>query len=175
MCIHPTELYIQPSSSALIIAVSTTTRVVDIYVQGEGQAVCSTPLDLAFILTMDQITFALSLEGHEDWIRSLSFSPSTSEDGDNKTLTLASGSQDGYIRLWLIKPNTPKVVDPESTDPTDELLDAFERSLNEVGLDEPGRQLSTREHIFSVRGSDGQYVQLIPKRKTRAKLACVDR
>lgn len=43
-----------------------------------------------------------------------------------------------------------------STDPTDELLDAFERSLSEVGLDEPGRQLSTREHIFSAPGPDGQ-------------------
>ncbi|CAE6410947.1 unnamed protein product, partial [Rhizoctonia solani] len=108
------------------------------------------PLDIA-------VVFALSLEGHEDWIRTLSFSPSLPESSD-PTLTLASGGQDGYIRLWLIKPNTPKPVHSKSTDPTDELLDAFERSLNEVGLDEPGRQLSMREHVFSVRGSEGQAV-----------------
>ncbi|KAH7345263.1 WD40 repeat-like protein [Rhizoctonia solani] len=130
-----------PGSSASIIAVATTSRVVDIYLRGVGQ----------------EIVFALSLEGHEDWIRTLSFSPEPSE-GDEPTLTLASGGQDNYIRLWLIKPNTPKPVDPKSTDPTDELLDAFERSLNEVGLDEPGRQLSMREHVFSVRGSEGQAV-----------------
>ncbi|CAE6430910.1 unnamed protein product [Rhizoctonia solani] len=129
-----------PGSSASIIAVSTTSRVIDIYLQTAGQ----------------EIVFALSLEGHEDWIKALSFSPCTSK--DDSTLTLASGGQDGYIRLWLIKPNTPKPVDPKSTDPTDELLDAFERSLNEVGLDEPGRQLSMREHVFSVRGSEGQPV-----------------
>ncbi|KEP47202.1 RNA polymerase II elongator subunit [Rhizoctonia solani 123E] len=126
------------SSVASIIAVSTTSRVIDIYLQTAGQ----------------EIVFALSLEGHEDWIKALSFSPCTSK--DDSTLTLASGGQDGYIRLWLIKPNTPKPVDPKSTDPTDELLDAFERSLNEVGLDEPGRQLSMREHVFSVRGTEGQ-------------------
>ncbi|CAE6506974.1 unnamed protein product [Rhizoctonia solani] len=130
-----------PGSSASIIAVSTTSRVIDIYLRGVGQ----------------EIVFALSLEGHEDWIRTLSFSPELSE-GDEPALTLASGGQDSYIRLWLIKPNTPKPVDPKSTDPTDELLDAFERSLNEVGLDEPGRQLSMREHVFSVRGSEGQPV-----------------
>ncbi|KDN42925.1 hypothetical protein RSAG8_06451, partial [Rhizoctonia solani AG-8 WAC10335] len=130
-----------PGSSASIIAVSTTSRVIDIYLRAAGQ----------------DIIFALSLEGHEDWIKALSFSPYPSK-GDEPTLTLASGGQDGYIRLWLIKPNTPKPVDPKSTDPTDELLDAFERSLNEVGLDEPGRQLSMREHVFSVRGSEGQPV-----------------
>ncbi|KAG9126160.1 hypothetical protein FRC07_004630 [Ceratobasidium sp. 392] len=74
----------------------------------------------------------------------------------DNTFTLASGSQDGYIRLWTIKPTAPKVIDPTSTDPTDDLLDAFERSLNEVGLDEPGRQLSMREHVFSARGPNGQ-------------------
>ncbi|CAE6456006.1 unnamed protein product [Rhizoctonia solani] len=129
-----------PGSPASIIAVSTTSRVIDIYLQAAGQ----------------EIVFALSLEGHEDWIKALSFSPYSSE--DDTTLTLASGGQDGYIRLWAIKPNTPKPIDPKSTDPTDDLLDAFERSLNEVGLDEPGRQLSMREHVFSVRGSEGQPV-----------------
>ncbi|CAE6462544.1 unnamed protein product, partial [Rhizoctonia solani] len=140
---YPLDIAISrlPRSSASIIAVSTTSRVIDIYLQSAGQ----------------DIIFALSLEGHEDWIKALSFSPYPSK-GDEPTLTLASGGQDGYIRLWLIKPNTPKPVDPKSTDPTDELLDAFERSLNEVGLDEPGRQLSMREHVFSVRGSEGQPV-----------------
>ncbi|CAE6428931.1 unnamed protein product [Rhizoctonia solani] len=130
-----------PGSSALIVAVATTSRVIDIYLQASGQ----------------EIVFALSLEGHEDWIKALSFSPFPPESND-PTITLASGGQDGYIRLWAIKPNTPKPVESKSTVPTDELLDAFERSLNEVGLDEPGRQLSMREHVFSVRGSEGQAI-----------------
>ncbi|KAG8686683.1 hypothetical protein FRC09_013977, partial [Ceratobasidium sp. 395] len=126
-----------PKSSALAIAVATTSRAVDIHVRDQDQA----------------ITFALSLEGHEDWIRSLAFSQVAATDD---ILTLASGSQDGYIRLWTIKPATPRAIDSNSTDPTDDLLDAFERSLNEVGLDGPGRQLSMREHVFSARGLDGQ-------------------
>ncbi|KAG8747230.1 hypothetical protein FRC10_001846 [Ceratobasidium sp. 414] len=125
-----------PNSSALVIAAATTSRTIDIYVRSHDQT----------------ITFALALEGHEDWVRSLAFSSITT-DG---TLTLASGSQDGYIRLWTIKPAVLKAIDPDSTDPTDDLIDAFERSLNEVGLDEPGRQLSMREHVFSARGPDGQ-------------------
>ncbi|ELU41553.1 elongator complex protein 2 [Rhizoctonia solani AG-1 IA] len=126
-----------PGSSALIIAVATTSRVIDVYLQASGQ----------------EIVFALSLEGHEDWIRALSFSPFSPE-SDDPSLTLASGGQDNYIRLWLIKPTVPKPVSLESTDPTDptdELLDAFERSLNEVGLDEPGRQLSIHGALFLVR------------------------
>ncbi|KAG9099797.1 hypothetical protein FRC06_004829 [Ceratobasidium sp. 370] len=122
--------------AALAIAVATTSRTIDVYVRGPDQA----------------MTFALALEGHEDWIRSLAFSSITT-DG---VLALASGSQDGYIRLWTIKPSVPQVTNPNSADPTDDLLDAFERSLNEVGLDEPGRQLSMREHVFSARGPDRQ-------------------
>ncbi|KAF8761799.1 WD40 repeat-like protein [Rhizoctonia solani] len=118
-----------PGSSALIIAVATTSRVIDVYLQASGQE--------------GTLIFPFSPES------------------DDPSLTLASGGQDNYIRLWLIKPTVPKPVSLESTDPTDptdELLDAFERSLNEVGLDEPGRQLSMREHVFSVRGSEGQAV-----------------
>ncbi|QRV90853.1 elongator complex protein 2 [Ceratobasidium sp. AG-Ba] len=122
-------------NSASIIAVGTTSRVIDIYVCGNDRI----------------INLALSLEGHEDWIRSLAFSPVSPDNA----IVLASGSQDSYIRLWTVKPSVPKAVDATSTDPTDDLLDAFERSLNEVGSDEPGRQLSTREHIFSARGPDG--------------------
>lgn len=103
-----------------------------------------------------QITFALALEGHEDWIRSLAFSSSTQDNNASPTLTLASGSQDMYIRLWIIKPSFPHNTSSTAKegDATDELLDAFERSLNQVNPDEgPSRQLSTREHIFSVRPS----------------------
>ncbi len=59
---------------------------------------------------------SLSLQGHENWVRSLSFATYTtlqkSSSSSNKQdyrlqegdLLLASGSQDKYVRLWKISP-----------------------------------------------------------------------
>ncbi|KDQ29067.1 hypothetical protein PLEOSDRAFT_1063820 [Pleurotus ostreatus PC15] len=106
---------------------------------------------------------SLTLSGHEDWIRSLEFYTDKED-----TLILASGSQDATIRLWNIAPilKAPAREDPpdapvlSSTDPlSDELLDAFEASLGEVGeAEEGGRQISLKRHVFSVK-SEGNVAQ----------------
>lgn len=44
-----------------------------------------------------------SLGGHTDWIRCLAFSPPISDSSGTNHLLLASGAQDGYVRLWRVK------------------------------------------------------------------------
>jgi elongator complex protein 2 len=56
-----------------------------------------------------------SLEGHEDWIKALSFRKQA--DGD---YLLASGSQDRYIRLWRIRTN--ELIDRSDEDESKLLL-----------------------------------------------------
>jgi WD40 repeat protein len=46
-----------------------------------------------------QFAKAISLEGHEGWIRGLAFCVT-----DTNQVLLASSSQDGNIRLWLVAP-----------------------------------------------------------------------
>ena len=87
------------------------------------------------------------MPGHEDWVKSLAIYPPHAE-GDS--LILASGSQDATIRLWNIEPLKPNLT----TEGCDELLDAFEASLGNMGEgEEGGRQISLKRHIFSVKDS----------------------
>ena len=87
------------------------------------------------------------MPGHEDWIKCLAFQPPRAE-GD--PLILASGSQDAAIRLWDIE---PLKVD-SATGGGDDLLDAFEASLGDLGEgEEGGRQISLKRHIVSVKDS----------------------
>lgn len=103
-----------------------------------------------------------TLEGHEDWIRCLAFSlPAASSDSAGNTslpepLTLASGSQDGYVRLWAINPLASRGDSKDVPgDLNDDLLDAFEQSLNEVAEDEGGKQISNRMHVIAVKDPSG--------------------
>ncbi|KZW03964.1 WD40 repeat-like protein [Exidia glandulosa HHB12029] len=125
-----------PGTSVLVMAVGTTDRNVGIFTRSEGQS---------------DFTHALSLPGHDDWVRSLSFSHSINPHG--QTLSLASGSQDGTIRLWQFASASTK---PQTglEDAADDLLDAFEASLDEVG-DEGGRQISLKRHTLGVKAADG--------------------
>ena len=60
---------------------------------------------------------------------------------------LASGSQDATIRLWNIEP-----LELDLALGGDELLDAFETSLGDVGEgEEGGRQISLKRHIVSIK------------------------
>jgi elongator complex protein 2 len=98
-----------------------------------------------------QFVHAAVLSGHEDWVRSLDFLEVAGE----PSLILASGSQDATIRLWTVAP-WPK---PASTHQgnssetlSDELLDAFEASLGDLGEDkEGGRQISLKRHTLTVK------------------------
>ena len=88
------------------------------------------------------------LGGHEDWIRGLSFC-SPENDGP---LVLASGSQDATIRLWNIEVVKKASISEASEGLSDDLLDAFEESLGNLGdTDEGGRQISLKRHILAVR------------------------
>lgn len=93
-----------------------------------------------------QLIKGISLEGHEDWIRCIDFCASSDD------LLLASGSQDGYIRLWRFsKVDVPAEATERSTkkkELDDEMLDEFERKM--AGDAAGSRQLSTKSHIMRV-------------------------
>jgi WD40 repeat protein len=99
---------------------------------------------------------ALTLEGHEDWIRCLDFTQyprSDAQDGQvENDVMLASGSQDGYIRLWRISP-VPNAEKGNSGN-DDEMFDEFERTV--TGDQGGSRQLSTKAHVMAVQGPGGE-------------------
>lgn len=134
-----------PHSKAIILAIGGTDRNVNIWTRSENLFVRSA-----------------TLPGHEDWVRALAFRSPLSSDGaaNDDPLVLASGSQDGTIRLWNIEPlvksasstNDHHVNDSGSTD---ELLDAFEASLADpTEGEEGGRQITLKRHIISIKFQD---------------------
>ncbi|THH12633.1 hypothetical protein EW146_g7516 [Bondarzewia mesenterica] len=131
------ELASLPQSKALILAIAGTDKNIQIYTRSEELFVSSA-----------------TLPGHEDWVRSLSFRPSSSP---SEPLVLASGSQDATIRLWNVEP--VKKVEPQVRSATDvlsdELLDAFEASLGELtDAEEGGRQISLKKHVLTVKNGN---------------------
>ncbi|KAI6119406.1 WD40-repeat-containing domain protein [Pisolithus croceorrhizus] len=132
-----------PQSRAIILAVGGTDRNVNVWTRSENLFVRSA-----------------TLPGHEDWVRALAFrSPSSSDRaGNDDMLVLASGSQDGTIRLWnielLVKP-VPSTHQVNGSSSTDELLDAFEASLADpTEGEEGGRQITLKRHVISVKFQD---------------------
>ena len=97
-----------------------------------------------------------SLSGHEDWVKSLAFQQTSSS---QESLLLASGSQDATIRLWNIEPIMKKSSDTPANGLSDDLLDAFEASLANVGdAEEGGRQISLKRHILTIKTGAGRRV-----------------
>ncbi|GMK54156.1 hypothetical protein CspeluHIS016_0107420 [Cutaneotrichosporon spelunceum] len=76
--------------------------------------------------------YALSLEGHEDWVRCLALTPYPGVNGTD--LLLATGAQDNYIRLWRISPFVAGG-------------DMFDLSQLEGNA-----QISTKAHVLAVDG-----------------------
>jgi WD40 repeat protein len=103
-----------------------------------------------------QFVHAVVLSGHEDWVKSLTFLQPVAR----HPLTLASGSQDATIRLWTIEPwekDASVNQNGSSESLSDELLDAFEASLGDLGESEGGgRQISLKRHILSVKSDQGR-------------------
>jgi elongator complex protein 2 len=75
-------------------------------------------------------------------------------------LILASGSQDGTIRLWNVEEYSKDSIkrwqcqtdDPASEHLSNDLLDAFEASLGDLtGAEEGGRQISLKRHILTIK------------------------
>ncbi|KAJ9096361.1 hypothetical protein QFC21_005182 [Naganishia friedmannii] len=156
------DIYLIYSSSVFVLALATTERKIHIHT--------TSPIN-----TGEPISFshAIALEGHEDWIRSLDFTvfpklPDADHDDDatvvhGEDLMLASGSQDGYIRLWRVTELSQASTDAESagvserkTEETDQLdddmLDEFERQMTGEtgGTVRGGKQLSTKAHVITL-------------------------
>ncbi|KAI0092834.1 quinon protein alcohol dehydrogenase-like superfamily [Irpex rosettiformis] len=136
-----------PCSQALILAIGSTDRSIQIWTRSEQDFVPSA-----------------SLSGHEDWVKTLAFRQLNSD--NENTLVLASGSQDSTIRLWNIEPydrlktNATPTAEQSTNPLSDELLDAFEASLGDLAdAEEGGRQISLKRHIITIRGSQGSQQQ----------------
>ncbi|TCD71349.1 hypothetical protein EIP91_011120 [Steccherinum ochraceum] len=126
------ELTTLPKSSALVLAIGTTDRNIQIWIRSD-----------------DNFVQAATLSGHEDWVKALAFRPL---DGRTDCLTLASGSQDGTIRLWNIE---PRAKSAPSGATQDDLLDTFEEALGDLtDAEEGGRQISLKRHIVTIKGDD---------------------
>ncbi|CDW96787.1 hypothetical protein, partial [Sporisorium scitamineum] len=145
------SLLMLPDSTAphLLMALATTTNKIDIY---------------ASSLATNQLEFQhkLSLEGHEDWVKSLDLCNTFTAADDEQhtdTVMLASSSQDASVRLWKIAPTdqadtTSSQQAPSSSSRTD---DDFEQMVANIESDRSTKagEISTRAHPFSIERADG--------------------
>lgn len=103
-----------------------------------------------------QFVSSAVLSGHEDWVKALAF---RLPEAESDPLVLASGSQDATIRLWNVEAIIPKAAKATKfeTSPNDELLDAFEASLGDLGDgEEGGRQISLKRHVLTVKTGESR-------------------
>ncbi|KAL1924698.1 uncharacterized protein VTP21DRAFT_4352 [Calcarisporiella thermophila] len=148
-----------PNSTIPVLAVGSTEKKIGVYIQKNG----------CFQQT-------LTLQGHENWVRSLSFAVCTSPDVPLETssehsrlqendLLLASASQDKYIRLWrftskgFVKIDESKSRSDFNTTTlesegnlTQSMLEALEESI----LLGDTTQLSTKAHIIEVEAQNNE-------------------
>ncbi|KZO93245.1 WD40 repeat-like protein [Calocera viscosa TUFC12733] len=126
-------LTVLPGADVIVLAIACTDRRLQIWAQ-EGA----------------EFRYRMSLEGHEDWIRCLAFVTEMPFEPEQPTRTiLASGSQDGYIRLWTIasmKQDESNVNGMFRGALSNDLLEMFEKSLSEGG----DGQISTKVHILAL-------------------------
>ncbi|KAF9274929.1 Elongator subunit elp2 [Linnemannia elongata] len=148
-----------PNTSVPVMAVGSTDNRISIYVMQSKQ--------------FDKV---LSLQGHDNWVRSLDFATFTKDstnddtkqqqkeaDGKNTShhhtlqdgdLLLASGSQDKYIRIWRISAVADSPEQASAEDATVQagsdaaLTQDMLKSLEEMS--KSGTQLSTKAHIIEV-------------------------
>ncbi|KAH9951818.1 WD40 repeat-like protein [Amylocystis lapponica] len=105
-------LTVLPGVQAIILAIGSTDRNIQIWTRSE-----------------DLFVSSAVLSGHEDWVRSLAFrQPLTDED----PLILASGSQDATIRLWNIEAFTKKNTDILEDDNADDFSTPLRHHLQNL-------------------------------------------
>ncbi|GAA6028373.1 hypothetical protein JCM8097_007000 [Rhodosporidiobolus ruineniae] len=135
-----------PASSSLALAIGGTETRIQLYTSSSA--------------TQPQFSKSLSLEGHSDWVRTLSFvtpiptpgppaaststaASSLAYDVSPGEVLLASGSQDNYIRLWrfsrvpissssAVADSSSATVGPSSSTATLDPLDELDRTLAEA-------------------------------------------
>jgi len=125
-----------PSFNVSVLAIATTSDVIKIFAQENGKFVPK-----------------LSLPGHEDWVRCLSMvSYPAQEPGGSGRIMLASGSQDGAIRLWSIDPlseSSPLAVLHSGGATHDQILDSIPNDDNSVGGD-GSSQITSKQHVCKI-------------------------
>lgn len=148
-----------PSSTAphLLMALATTTNKIDIYASSNA---ASPTTDAAHQL---EFQHKLSLEGHEDWVKSLDLCNTFTIADDRErvaTVMLATGSQDASVRLWKLAPisqnePTSSTQQLRSSSPTQD--DDFEQMVAKIESDRSTKagEISTRAHPFFLTCADG--------------------
>ncbi|ORX62251.1 WD40 repeat-like protein [Hesseltinella vesiculosa] len=140
-----------PGSSTPVIASGHTDKVINIYVYQQEQK------------AFEKV---YSLQGHDNWVRSLAFTTYTGSFADNEVnqthtlrkgdLILASGSQDRYIRIWKISPTEAisSTSPSASIDQQPQDVHDLKQALKEIAEDDA--QLSTKAHMIQVEQGQGQ-------------------
>lgn len=95
-----------------------------------------------------RFTKAVTLAGHDDWVRSLDFSAQFAV--DDVQLSLASASQDGSVRLWRIRRHNASLEDRGTTQAANQQRDAFEALAKQVEDDADENAMSNKLHVFTV-------------------------
>ncbi|CBQ69610.1 related to ELP2-29 kDa subunit of elongator and elongating RNA polymerase II holoenzyme [Sporisorium reilianum SRZ2] len=136
------------ASPHLIMASATTTNKIDIYTSS---------------LSDNQLEFKhkLSLEGHEDWVKSLDLCntfTAADDDQNTDTVMLASASQDASVRLWKIAPTDQvETTSSHQTTSSADTHDDFEQMVAKIESDRSTKagEISTRAHPFTTERADG--------------------
>ncbi len=140
------------SPASLLLALATTSNRIDLYTSSTAPESSDRP----------GFEFKLSLEGHEDWVKSVDLCSTLTADASRNqldTLMLASGSQDGSVRLWKIAPSLADDADhqPDAAPTSSRADHDFEQMASKIESDQSTKagEISTRAHPFSVTSADG--------------------
>ncbi|EGC32254.1 hypothetical protein DICPUDRAFT_155801 [Dictyostelium purpureum] len=95
----------------------------------------------------------MSLQGHQDWIRCLSFTTSFNTEENENELILASSSQDFKIRLWKLSKFTQKKQEEREKEDSTNLLGSLSTQLSGV------TSLSTKGYLFNC--NSNKYIILL--------------
>ncbi|GAA5872808.1 hypothetical protein JCM8547_005709 [Rhodosporidiobolus lusitaniae] len=146
-----------PSSSSLVLAIGGTETRIQLYTSPSA--------------TQPNFRRSLTLEGHSDWVRALSFitpvssstppaaessSPTPDYDISPGEVLLASGSQDNYIRLWRfsrVESSPSTSATPSSSEPATSGLDALD-ALDEALAAADEEELRVKAHDFTVASAE---------------------